>query len=365
MAENCSQFPPSSEVYFKELTVQEKVLVGVSTLLCVGVLLLFADKVWFILRHYGNRGRPRLIKHKSLVLVGLYPVAAVTSLLAVFIPRSTLLCDFLASSYLAVCLYEFTSLIVLYFGGKSQLIHTAQATGFRLRTPPCCCCCCCCPTVKVTARNLTRLQMMVIQTAFIQPIVSFVSVVLWTDDKYNPNVTAPNSPATYLSAISTVSTLCAVYGLVILFRSTRRYLATHSVTPKFLVMQLVLLANNLQSAVLRLLADSGVPFCVGSLGSSVRADAIQHELVIAEMFLLAFFARLVYRKPVMQEMTQGNASPENDVNCNSYDDIDDDSFMSKGSTLNGTSYRALEDTVSYQSDENTMHPSHFSLSCDE
>ena len=54
-----------------ELSEAEKASIGVSTALCIVVLLLFADKVFFIHHHCGDKA----IKHKSLMLVGLYPVS--------------------------------------------------------------------------------------------------------------------------------------------------------------------------------------------------------------------------------------------------------------------------------------------------
>nr|KAG5700074.1 hypothetical protein BaRGS_029824 [Batillaria attramentaria] len=118
-------------------------------------------------------------------------------------------------------------------------------------------------------------------------------------------VTSPDSVSTYFLVVSSVSTLLAMYGLVVLFRSTRRHLETHNVTPKFFVLQLMLVVLNLQGFVIKFLADRHIPPCSnGVISSVVRGEAIQHMLLIAETFLLALGARVVYRKPLKREMDE-------------------------------------------------------------
>ena len=86
-----------------------------------------------------------------------------------------------------------------------------------------------------------------------------------------PVQTTVDSPSLYLSTVSSVSTLLAMYGLLVLFRASKAQLATHSISPKFLVLQLVLIVQNFQRLVFDILGDDGVPPCLGSLGSGVRA----------------------------------------------------------------------------------------------
>ena len=69
-------------------------------------------------------------------------------------------------------------------------------------------------------------------------------------------------------------------------------------------------------------------------------------LMIAEMFLLAFFARMVYRKPVMQELADGySTSQEADIHRK----LCDASTMDRGSAgesrRNHRSYNATDDAT--------------------
>ncbi|KAK7100889.1 organic solute transporter subunit alpha-like [Littorina saxatilis] len=292
MAENCSNISPSSEVYFQELSLAEKVGIGIATAVCIVVIVMFVEQAHFVIR----KCHPE-IRIKTLWLVGIYPMFALAALLAVFVPRAALLCDLASSIYLAVCLFHFTSLIILYSGGIPELLHKAESTGFSLRTPPCCCCCFCCPVIKATWPNLRILRVMVFQTSFLQPFISFITLVLWLDDKYVKGKMEAGQAFIYLSIVDAVSTLTAMYGLIVLFSTSRAFLKKQSILQKFWVLQLVLFIHTLQGLIFDTFAMFGLPPCRGKLSSIVRSNAIQHMVVVCEMLVLAVLARCLYRRP--------------------------------------------------------------------
>lgn len=313
MTTNCSVVPPPSEVYFSDISLAEKIGIGVSTVLCAGVIGLFIDKANFVIRHYHTGHNPE-IKIKSLWLVGIYPVFALAALLAVYVPRAALLCDLISSVYLSVCLFNFTSLIILYSGGISELLHKAQDSGFSLRTPPCCCCCFCCSTVSATWPNLRKLRLMVFQTAFLQPFISFITIVLWLDEKYVQGQAGAGTAYLYLGALTGVSTLTAMYGLLIIFRSTRVFLKSQSISQKFVVLQLVLVFHSLQGFIFVTLAKYNLPPCRGVLSSNVRSSAIQHMIMVAEMLFLSLLARIVYRRPLPEDLCESQDTRRKNTN---------------------------------------------------
>nr|KAG5700076.1 hypothetical protein BaRGS_029826 [Batillaria attramentaria] len=296
-----------------DISLNEKIGVGVTTAVCVAVLVLFVDKANFVIRHYETGDDPE-IKIKSLWLVGIYPVFALAALLAVYVPRAALLCDLASSIYLAVCLFHFTSLIILYSGGIPELLRKAHDTGFSLRSPPCCCCCFCCPTISSTWPNFRKLRLMVFQTSFLQPFISFISIVLWLDEQYVRGQMNPRAPYPYLAIVNGVSTLTAMYGLLIIFRNTRGFLKSQSISQKFVVLQLVLIFHNLQGFVFVTLARYDIPACRGVLSSNVRNAALQHMILVGEMFLLSLLARIFYRRPMPPDLY---GPQKEDLNLNS------------------------------------------------
>ncbi|KAK7100893.1 organic solute transporter subunit alpha-like [Littorina saxatilis] len=304
LVDNCSETAPTSEVFFAELSMAEKVGIGITTAVCIVVIVMFVEQAHFVIRKY-QTGRDPEIKIKSLWLVGIYPMFALAALLAVYVPRAAMLGDLASSIYLAVCLFHFTSLIILYSGGIPQLLQKAESTGFSLRTPPCCCCCFCCPAIKATWPNLRKLRVMVFQTSFLQPFISFITLVLWLDEKYVKGKVAIGEAYIYLSIINAVSTMTAMYGLVILFRTSRAFLKKQSISQKFVVLQLVLIIHNLQGFIFVTLSGNDLPACRGKLSSIVRSNAIQHMVVVCEMLILAVLARCLYRRPHSFNTTEG------------------------------------------------------------
>lgn len=79
-------------------------------------------------------------------------------------------------------------------------------------------------------------------------------------------------PAAYLNLVNAASTLLAVYGLVVTFKTTRDKLQVYRLTPKFISLQGTILFMNLQSFITSFLGRSGLPYCLESMGSPVRAS---------------------------------------------------------------------------------------------
>ncbi|XP_076462316.1 organic solute transporter subunit alpha-like isoform X2 [Babylonia areolata] len=304
---NCSDEFPTSEVYFAEISTEEKVGVILTSVVVVAVIGLFLDQARYILRKYpSSAGKDPQLKATSLWLIGIYPVFSIMALLAVIVPRAVLICDLASSVYLAVCLFHFTTLIIVYAGGVPSLLNKVEnhKGGFTLRTPPCCCCCFCCPMVKPTWTNLRRIRLMVFQHPFIEPSISFITVLLWTDDKYQRGDTGPDKANMYLAVPRSLSTVVALYGLLILFWSSTGFLTRHGLRRKFFLMKIVLFLHNFQDFIFISLAKGNVPPCTGHMSSNVRGDAMRHMVVVGEMFLLALLARCLYRRPHAQHLEE-------------------------------------------------------------
>jgi len=76
-----------------------------------------------------------------------------------------------------------------------------------------------------------------------------------------------------ISIFSSASTLLGIWGLGIVYRSTRHKLPMFRVGLKFASFQLVLVFVNLQSFVISILAANGIPPCDGSRGPLLRGSS--------------------------------------------------------------------------------------------
>ena len=83
----------------------------------------------------------------------------------------------------------------------------------------------------------------------------------------------PKSTLFYIILATVVSTLFAMYGLVVMVKATEEILKKHRIRMKFLVLQLVLICTNLQSAILAIFNRFDLPPCRGAIGSKVRGSS--------------------------------------------------------------------------------------------
>ncbi|XP_048255511.1 organic solute transporter subunit alpha-like [Haliotis rufescens] len=228
----------------------------------------------------------------------------------------------------------FLFLLIHYHGGDQALIDHMSGETINLRSPPVACCCVCCPKIAVNEKILFRIRMSVLQFAILRPIFVLLTAVLWADNKYQNGKMSPKQASLYISVLNGVSTLTAMYGLILVFRASRKHLKVFNIVPKFICMQLVLVFSNLQGLVFNILASSNLPPCTPILPSTERGSVWNHLIVILEMFLLALLARRFYRRieetqiitdvDVMSSgdkdkaQKNGNSSLNNDTNILKY-----------------------------------------------
>ncbi|XP_046549983.1 organic solute transporter subunit alpha-like [Haliotis rubra] len=342
-APNCPDVVPLSEVYFAGISTAELAVTAVCAVIALANVIMYLESTWFIIQHF----LVRKTKVLSLWMIGLQPVFAVTALIAVCIPRSSLLSDLVAAIYLSICMRTFLQLMIHYHGGEEGLINHMSGETINLRSPPVACCCCCCPKIEVNKKNLFRIKMCVLQFALLRPILVLLSAVLWTDNKYVKGKMQPNQATLYLSVLSGVSTLTAMYGLILVFRASRKHLKEFYIGPKFICIQLVLVFSNLQGLVFNTLANNNLPPCTQLMSSAARGDVWNHLIVIVEMFLLALLARRFYRRTDGQQIIM-------DVQLTNSEDPDKVQKDENSSLNNGTneqkyssSGKELEQKINY------------------
>lgn len=290
----CSDMFPTTDVYFEDLrhNYGEAVLIGICCLLTLILLILYCAQ----LRSRYYKYQDKVKRFKTLTLLGLYPMTSLMSTFALLVPRSTILVDLVASCYLSICIYVFITIIFHYFGGKDPMIEAMDPYKVTIRTPPCCCCCCCLPDLKVNRSNIRRFEILTMQIAVVVPLVLFIKAVLWTDDVNVLEGVNPKNSLFYIILATVISTLFAMYGLVVMVKASEKILKKHRIRMKFIVLQLVLIFTNLQSAIISIFYRFNLPPCRGVIGTKVRGSVIQHMMLVLEMFLLALWASQAYKK---------------------------------------------------------------------
>lgn len=301
---NCSwigpEIPLSSEI-FKAIKDDLWVFI-IPAVLAVILVGLFLEEVGFFLRNIPSSRRTQFY----LWILGLYPVFALTSLIALYVPRSSSLCNFIASLYHSITLLKFMGLITDFFGGKVRML--AALSGQQVSPDPFpCCCCCCLPMVTVNRSSRNWMMAAVLQLSVVRSILFFVTLVLWTDEQYDYGDVDSVNPNLYVNGIIGVSTFVSFYGHLLFYKATKSALPGYGLRAKFICIILVLVLCGLQSSILETMGALEVIPCAPPLSVVTRSLLIYHYCVIVEMFCIGLYARHTFRKvePSMVEAEEG------------------------------------------------------------
>ncbi|KAF6730228.1 Organic solute transporter subunit alpha [Oryzias melastigma] len=290
---NCSwigpEIPLSSQIF--RAIRDELWLFLIPAGLCLVLLGVFLEEVGFILRHVASSRRKRLY----LWILGMYPAFALTSLIALYVPRSSSLCNFIASLYHSITLLKFMGLITDFFGGKAFML-TALSGQTVSPDPFPCCCCCCLPMVAINRSSRAWMMVAVLQLSVVRSILFFITLVLWTDEQYDYGDVDSVNPNLYVNAIICVSTFVSFYGHLLFYKATKSALHGYGLRAKFICIVVVLVLCGLQSGILETLGALEVIPCTPPFSVLTRSQMIYHYSVIVEMFCIGLYARHTFRK---------------------------------------------------------------------
>ncbi|XP_072031753.1 organic solute transporter subunit alpha-like [Amphiura filiformis] len=259
-------------------------------------VLVFIEGEFYICKRIPSRRKV----HLSFIM-GIYPVFSVTSLLSLLVPRAAIITKFTAQIYMSVALIQFVMLINSYYGGRDKMLKILEGIEIPIASPPCLCCCkCCIPKTTVNEKNITkfvrRTRTAVLQVAIVKPFLWFIATVLWTNGTYRPGDFTVSSAYLWLTVFATISTITALQGLIILYKTSRDPLKDFKLRPKFFTVQMALVITNVQTLIITFLAAGGVIGCKGPLTPGLRAMYIDSIVTIVEMFFFMILAMIWYRR---------------------------------------------------------------------
>ncbi|XP_039203010.1 organic solute transporter subunit alpha-like [Crotalus tigris] len=290
---NCSlisdQLPLSSEI-FQVIKAQIWIFL-IPVFLGLVQVGLFLEQTGFFLRHGKSSHRTSVL----LWILGVYPVFSLTSLICLYIPRASFVCNFVASIYHSITLWKFLALIRDFFGGSERMVQ--QLAGQRVSPNPFpCCCCCCLPEIAANQANLRCMTVAVYQLSLIRTILFFITLILWTDDEYDYGAVGYTNPNSYINVIIAISTFLSFYGYLLFYKATKPALAGYNLRYKFVCIILVLVLCGLQSGIVETMGALGAIPCSPSLSPVTRSQMIYYYALAIEMFLIGIFAHYSFRR---------------------------------------------------------------------
>ncbi|XP_069065645.1 organic solute transporter subunit alpha-like isoform X1 [Pleurodeles waltl] len=290
---NCSlpggNFPLASE--FFQVIKNELWIFLIPAVVALIQLALFMEEMGFFFRKLRSSRRTCLY----LWILGVYPVFCVSSIIGMYVPRSSFVCNFVTSIYHSITLWKFLALITDFFGGKVQMLEQLEGEQVAPNPFPCCCCCCL-PNISVNRVSMRWMTIAVFQLSAVRTILFFVNLIMWTDEKYDYGEVGYTDPNTYVNAIIGLSTFLSFYGYLLFYKATRSALQGHSLRSKFICIILVLVLCGLQSGILETMGALGAIPCGPPFSVQVRSQTIFYYSLTMEMFFIGLYARYCFRR---------------------------------------------------------------------
>ncbi|XP_053552626.1 organic solute transporter subunit alpha [Bombina bombina] len=271
-------------------------------------LALFLEEMGFFLRNIQSLRRTCLY----LWILGVYPVFCISCIIGLYIPRSSSICNFVASIYHSITLWKFMDLITDFFGGKAQMLEELEGQTVSPNPVPCCCCCCF-PNIVVNRSSLRWMNIAVYQISAVRTLLFFLGLILWTDEKYDYGDVGYTNPNSYINIIIGLSTFLSFYGYLLFYKTTKKALAGYAPRSKFICITLVLVLCGLQNGILETMAALGVIPCMPPFGVDTRSQTIYNYSLTLEMFFISLFARYCFRRvePCLEQETSGQEATQN------------------------------------------------------
>ncbi|XP_074794193.1 organic solute transporter subunit alpha-like isoform X2 [Natator depressus] len=200
-----------------------------------------------------------------------------------------------STRYHSITLWKFLDLVTDFFGGSAHMVQRLRGQQVAPNPFPCCCCCCL-PNISTSWSNLRWMTLAVYQLSLIRTILFFITLTLWTDEKYGYGDVSYTNPNSYINAIIGISTLLSFYGYLLFYKATKPALAGYNLRSKFICIILVLVVCGLQSGILETMGALGAIPCQPPLSADTRSQIIYYYSLVVEMFLISLFAHYCFRR---------------------------------------------------------------------
>ncbi|PVD22703.1 hypothetical protein C0Q70_15959 [Pomacea canaliculata] len=248
MANRCETVLPLSEDYFSVIGYKKWWFIGVDAVLTVAILLLLLDDIVFVCRTYSHED----IKTKSVWLMAVYPLSD------------------------TICTLQSIQFLPQLPGSMPVTVQLPHTPVLRKSQEP------------ADEGEGHRIQPQNSPSVLLLLLLSHAEV----------NAIDFRKSFVYLTTAKVMSTIIALHGLNALHSATVLHLRSHSMAVKKLMLQLVLIFQNIQGAILNILARFDIPSCTSEFSSYSQMQEWHHLALVVEMFLLALVARIFYRRPL-------------------------------------------------------------------
>uniref|UniRef100_A0A8C9RWI6 Solute carrier family 51 member A n=1 Tax=Scleropages formosus TaxID=113540 RepID=A0A8C9RWI6_SCLFO len=226
------QQPPLAADILKELDAYGVALYAILTIMASLSMLVFIDGAIYVYR------KVEYPKKTAIIWInGAAPVIATMCCLGMWIPRATMFADMTSGSYFSIVVYQFLLLLIAECGGDEGFLRRFRNTRLKISTGPCCCCCPCLPTAPITWRTLFLLKLTSFQFALMKPVLTIISIVLWTNGNFDPSDYGITGAVVWIGPLLGVLTILALWPGVMTFMHLYKTLSSQNIIPKYAMYQ--------------------------------------------------------------------------------------------------------------------------------
>ncbi|KAK3863923.1 hypothetical protein Pcinc_030339 [Petrolisthes cinctipes] len=269
-------------------------MLGLATVALILLVLLFTDTVIHVIRQ-----RRIVFKETTAIVLTVYPVLGLCSYLGLLFQKANIFLDAAAQLYFALCMYQFLTLTLKYFGGESRFVTKMSGAVLPWKSPPCCCWpCCVCPKATVNKQQIRLIRILVMQHPWVQLVLSIIMVTLWLEGWYSHMDMTPYNAYLYVNVVSVISFFFGLWGFIVGFKASLQQLQEFFYTPKILSFQLCLVFLRLQALIVNaILVPTGAIPCLPPISPRVFANMILNALLLGQLVVLMVVARYYYKLP--------------------------------------------------------------------
>ncbi len=308
---------------FRNVNTFHVVMWCLSMLACATALFIFVP-------HYQRlkRAPKSFFKKHVLKILLMVPVYSVTSLIALFFPRSTGLLGVLRSVVESRAIYAYVCMMLDLLGGFDRAAVNIQAIspqGKFYGVPPFGCCFRpCCPVVSMNRELVARCRTFAVQAVYAIPTLAYLH--LWIElERATSRSEAYNVAVIVVQVLEVLTVMVAFYGMMILFFACRARIESYKPAKKMLSIKLVLFIGVVQSIVVSFVITETKSGSEGLFDESYTVTAWTNFLLCLESAPLAWLMRASYPERELYMAQEGDAPANTEV-----DDYDDDDEMEDG-----------------------------------
>jgi hypothetical protein len=207
----------------------------IAILIILGVMSLI---VWLfsIIMHI-VRWRNTRLQLGYIVLLTIIPVYVITAMVTLFLPQFAEAAELIRKMYESFSLFVFGSLIVYFVGGWDHCIRYLETHRARHYCGPCI------PAFHPRSKTLWFTTVLVAQFVILVPILALITLILIYFNLYEEGVISWTSGFIFIKPLIGISGWAALFGLIILYRLTRKMTQEYSPFYKFLAIKLVFITS--------------------------------------------------------------------------------------------------------------------------